>query len=296
MGDLASEPMYVRWRRAAALGLVLIAGCGSPPNGRPSLVSTTTIATTTTVAPTTTTRVIAPPTIVTTTSSTLPAGASGQIINRVDTARQIVALTFDAGLSQSMERRLDSRQVASYANERIIDVLNEKQADATLMLGGRWVTRYPAVAAKIAGTPTIEVGTLGNTHGSFAQRCKDLTPIGRDVMVADITDGFEALKTAGITPVPYFRFPGGCSDDSALATIQPARVLVVGGDVVSGDTVGLSAVAITNTVLNRVKPGSIVTFDMTLAGAPNTHLALPGIIDGLRTKGYELVTVTELLA
>ncbi|MCJ7798032.1 MAG: S-layer homology domain-containing protein, partial [Thermoleophilia bacterium] len=46
------------------------------------------------------------------------------------------------------------------------------------------------------------------------------------------------------------------------------------------------------TVLSHAHNGAIVLLHMA---APHTAEALPGIISGLRNKGYELVTVTELL-
>ena len=46
------------------------------------------------------------------------------------------------------------------------------------------------------------------------------------------------------------------------------------------------------TVLQKVRPGSIVL----LHDRPNTVAALAGMVEGLRAKGYQLVTVDQLLA
>ena len=42
--------------------------------------------------------------------------------------------------------------------------------------------------------------------------------------------------------------------------------------------------------------GAIVVLHITQANAPRTADALPAIITGLRARGYQLVTVSELLA
>jgi peptidoglycan/xylan/chitin deacetylase (PgdA/CDA1 family) len=44
-----------------------------------------------------------------------------------------------------------------------------------------------------------------------------------------------------------------------------------------------------------VRPGSIILLHPWYRGREPSRAALPAIIDGLRTEGYELVTVSELL-
>ena len=51
----------------------------------------------------------------------------------------------------------------------------------------------------------------------------------------------------------------------------------------------------TQNVLSSVRPGSIVLFHANGRGW-HTEAALPGIVGALRAKGYEFVTVSELLA
>jgi peptidoglycan/xylan/chitin deacetylase (PgdA/CDA1 family) len=49
-------------------------------------------------------------------------------------------------------------------------------------------------------------------------------------------------------------------------------------------------------VLDEARPGSIILLHPWYPSRATTRQALPGIIRGLRAKGYELVTVPELLA
>ena len=63
-------------------------------------------------------------------------------------------------------------------------------------------------------------------------------------------------------------------------------------DVDSLDWKGISASEITNRVLDKVKPGSIVLFHNA---AENTPEALPGIIESLIADGYTLVKVSDIL-
>jgi hypothetical protein len=66
-------------------------------------------------------------------------------------------------------------------------------------------------------------------------------------------------------------------------------------DIASGDPdPGLSAKRIVRSVVADAKGGSIVVFHMNKNG-PHTAEALSEVVKGLREKGFELVTVGEIL-
>nr|BFE70147.1 hypothetical protein GCM10020092_034480 [Actinoplanes digitatis] len=70
---------------------------------------------------------------------------------------------------------------------------------------------------------------------------------------------------------------------------------VIDGDVVSGDPFARSAAPVVRAVLSQVRPGSIVIMHLTEANARYTDEALPKILAGLRERGLEPVTLSELL-
>ena len=63
----------------------------------------------------------------------------------------------------------------------------------------------------------------------------------------------------------------------------------------SGDTRGLSADGICGAVVDRVRPGDIVLLHDGGQLRPATLEAAPRILDGLTRRGYEFVTISELL-
>lgn len=79
---------------------------------------------------------------------------------------------------------------------------------------------------------------------------------------------------------------------SAAAQTQTARALECRSSGDSLDWKGISAGDISQRVLSRVNPGSIVLFHNA---AENTPAALPSIIEGLISEGYDLLPVSELL-
>jgi peptidoglycan/xylan/chitin deacetylase (PgdA/CDA1 family) len=66
-------------------------------------------------------------------------------------------------------------------------------------------------------------------------------------------------------------------------------------DDVADDPWNNNTAAITANVLRQAHDGAIVVLHITKANAPRTAEALPAIIEGLRTKGYHLVTLSMLL-
>jgi peptidoglycan/xylan/chitin deacetylase (PgdA/CDA1 family) len=219
----------------------------------------------------------------------------GVVVSRVETARNVVALTFDSNMTDDMLAKLDAHKVDTYANTEVIDILEREKVPATFFLAAKWVERYPDLTKRLVASPLWEVGSHSYQHKGFTPSCYTLATLASAEMANDVTKSFATLAPFGGNQVPYFRFPGLCVDDAAMAAIAPTKVSVIHGDVASGDAFGTNARAIVDQVLTRVKPGSIVVLHITKANAPKTQEALPDIISGLRAKGYELVKVSDLL-
>ena len=95
----------------------------------------------------------------------------------------------------------------------------------------------------------------------------------------------------GITP-RLFRCPYGEYDDHVIQTVRELGMEPIQWSVDSLDWKGLSAGEITQRVLDKIQPGSIVLFHNA---AEHTPEALPGILDALQARGYRIVPVSELL-
>ena len=219
----------------------------------------------------------------------------GQVISRVETTTKQIAITFDSNMTDDMLAKLDKGTVDSYANTEVVDILEREKVPATFFLAAKWVQRYPELTKRLVSSPLWEVGSHSYQHKGFTPKCYTLAVLPVSQMAEDVTKSFDTLKPFGGNQVPYFRFPGLCVDDAAMAAIAPTNVTVIHGDVASGDAFGTNAQAIADQVLRLAKSGSIVVMHITKANAPKTQEALPGIIKGLRNKGYELVKVSQLL-
>lgn len=210
--------------------------------------------------------------------------------------RHRIALTFDSNMTTAMLHRLDTGQVASYANDQVIDELEAGHTPATFFLSGLWVQRYPELTRRIAADPHFELASHSYAHQGFTAHCYGLGSIAAADMAADVERSFSVLAPYGGHQTRYFRFPGGCYDQAALAAIAPAHAVVVQYDIVGGDAFSHDTATIVDSVLNHAHDGAIVVMHITKANAPNTAEALPQIISGLQERGYRLVTLSQLLA
>ncbi|MET8551655.1 polysaccharide deacetylase family protein [Micromonospora zamorensis] len=207
-----------------------------------------------------------------------------------------VALTFDADMTDGMLASLRAGRVKSYANLRILDLLERDEVAATFFLTGKWVQRYPDVTRRIAGNPRFELANHTYGHAAFTGDCYDLPsqPVGE--LAGDVAKTFEVIEPYGGRQTRYFRFPGLCHDAATLDALAPLGVTVVDGDVVSGDPFATAWKPLVRAVLDHVRPGSVVIMHVTEANAAMTDEALPHILAGLRERGLVPAPLSEVLA
>ena len=93
-----------------------------------------------------------------------------------------------------------------------------------------------------------------------------------------------------------FRFPYGACNGTSLDAVNKLGLTAIQWDFATGDPAPTtSARAIAQTMLHRARPGSIIVSHANGRGwhtAEGLALAIPQ----LRAKGFEFVTVSELLA
>ncbi|GAB3152500.1 polysaccharide deacetylase family protein [Micromonospora sonneratiae] len=206
-----------------------------------------------------------------------------------------VALTFDADMTDGMLHSLRTGRVKSYANLRIIEMLEEGRIPATFFLTGKWVERYPDITRRLAGNPRFELANHTYGHLAFTSDCYDLPRVPSRLMTEDVAKTFDVIEAYGGRQTRYFRFPGLCHDGAALAALAPLGLTVVDGDVVSGDPFATAWRPIVDAVLSKVRPGSIIIMHVTEANAAMTDEALPHILAGLAARGLTPAPLSEVL-
>ena len=147
---------------------------------------------------------------------------------------------------------------------------------------------HPTQTQALASNPLFELGNHSWAHPDFAH----LSP---DEMQAEILRTQDLMyKLTGQQP-RLFRFPYDSYTEEAIAVVGQLGLLAVQEDVVTGDAdLRLSPAELQNAVATGAWNGSIVIMHMNRRGW-HTAEALPDIIGHLRTSGYTLVTVSQLL-
>jgi len=181
-----------------------------------------------------------------------------------------VALTIDDGWS---------------ARDAVLNVLQQKDVHPTLFLAGR-----PILGDKPFVARALNAGCeiANHTWDHY-----ELTNKSADYIQKDLRD-FEELVQAqvpGATTVPYMRPSGGSVNQGVIDASAAAgyRVILWSGSAGDGSAATTPSDMVKN-VLASARPGAIILMHFTDRGV----IALPGIIDGMRAKGLEPVSLSKL--
>ena len=176
---------------------------------------------------------------------------------------------------------------AAWGNEdtqQLIDILEKYKVKATFFVVGEWVDKYPE-SVKALADAGHEVMNHSNTHAHYPQ-------LSADQVVADLNacnDKIEAVT--GVRPT-LVRLPYGDYDDNSINAVRSIGMEPIQWDVDSLDWKDLSAADITQRVVSKVQPGSIVLFHNAALHTPE---ALPGILETLIQDGYTFVPISQII-
>ncbi len=191
-----------------------------------------------------------------------------------------VAMTFDDGPDAAV-------------TPEVLDVLKSAGAKASFFTIGRHLDAHPQLAQRICD----EGHELGNHSYDHSRTLNFARP---PAMKAEILRGAGAIqKFTGSDRLPLYRPPVGLKNPPLARVAQALGLKVIVWSLHSHDSRIQDPQAIAQRVLSRVKPGDIILMhdghDLQGKDRPATAEALRRILQGLREKGLESVTVSELL-
>ncbi|MDX2936637.1 polysaccharide deacetylase family protein [Streptomyces ipomoeae] len=275
-------------RRITALAGLCALGAALAACGAPRTAPRTVVATSPSPSPAVTGS--RPPTLAPGPAGLAPVFSNGPRFG----AHKTVALTFDADMTAEQGSRAAAGE--RFDNPQLISTLRRLRVPATVFMTGRWAEEYPIQTRSIGRDPLFEIANHSYSHHAFTADCYGLPTMPPERVRADLERAYTAFRRAGVrNPMPYFRFPGGCHDRRALRELSGSGVTAVQWDVVSGDAFATDADAVARTVLQRVRPGSVVVMHCTRSAAPVTERAVRIIVPELRKRGFRLVKVSELV-
>lgn len=193
---------------------------------------------------------------------------SEQELEPVDlTGKQLVALTFDDGPDAE-------------ATSRILNTLKEKSVKATFFMVGIMIQRAPEIAKQVA-----EAGHEVETH---SMRHANLSQMSGDAVVADLAEARQVLKDATGVDVELLRPPYGEVNDTVKGA---AGMAMISWSVDPADWQNRDSGLIRDRVVEDSFDGAVILLHDVYT---STAEALGGLIDGLRQREFEFVTVKEM--
>lgn len=206
--------------------------------------------------------------------ATLPPALKDQVVSQAHTGHHEIALTFDDG-------------PYPYYTSQILATLQRYQVHATFFCIGKNVQNYPLlVQQEYAG---------GHAIGNHTWDHADLTKLSRFGIQREIASASAAIQhTIGVSPT-LLRPPYGAITFSVRAQIVQLHLIPVMWSVDTEDWQRPGTNAIIRAVLTRAGDGGIILMHDGGGNRLQTVAALPYIIEGLRQRGYEFVTVPQML-
>jgi peptidoglycan/xylan/chitin deacetylase (PgdA/CDA1 family) len=200
----------------------------------------------------------------------------GTIVPRVETDRKVVALTFDDGPVAEQEAEM----VAALGGTTL------GGTRATFFLIGAQIEESPAVALRLIARG-FEIGNHSFHHDRMV--FKSQRRIAEEI---ESTDALIRAAGWGTRPI-FFRAPFGKKLIGLPWYLARHGRTHVTWDVEFHNERGLQQEIAR--VVASVRPGSIILMHPWYANG-KTRAAIPQIIAALRGRGYDFVTVSELLA
>lgn len=184
---------------------------------------------------------------------------------------KVVAMSFDA----------------AWGNEdtgQLIEIMNKYNVKTTFFVVGGWVDKFPESVKQLSDAGH-EIMNHSDTH-------PHMTKLSTEKMKEEVQNCDEKIeKITGVKP-NLFRAPYGDYNNAVVGAMRDTGHFTIQWDVDSLDWKNLTASEISDRVLKKVKPGSIILFHNA---AKHTPEALPSIIESLQKDGYKIIPVSQLI-
>jgi Predicted xylanase/chitin deacetylase len=192
------------------------------------------------------------------------------------TEKMQIALTFDDGPDNKY-------------TPKILDILSQNNIKATFFVVGKNVKLYPNNLKRISSE--------GHAIGSHTYSHSDLNKLTTDQVRAEMTENENAIDSVLGYHLNIMRPPYGLNSVPTIKTIADMGYKVIDWSVDTVDWNGTTPAKIMEYITKQTKPGGIILHHCAPGklGLDNTISVLPTEIATLKAKGYQFVTVPELL-
>jgi len=200
---------------------------------------------------------------------------SGLVISHGPTSEPEISLSFDDGPDPTY-------------TPRILNILKQYGVKATFFEQGRMIRLYPQLSRRVI--------TEGHVLGNHTETHPYIERLSRSGVRSEIDGCDEALLSYVGVRTYLFRPPRGAWNPTIFhdAKMRQDHIVLWSVALEHADTPLPDEMAAR--VLRLVRPGAIVLMhDGARTSRESTVEALPMLLDGLKARGYRIVTIPELL-
>jgi polysaccharide deacetylase family sporulation protein PdaB len=194
-------------------------------------------------------------------------------VRQVPAAGEKIALTFDLSWGEVMP-------------PKVLGVLRDAGIECTFFLSGPWASSHPDLVTEIVRD--------GHEIASHGYRHVNMSTLTEEGIRDNISRAGEAISSVSGQQPRLLRPPNGDYSDLVIQTAEAMGYRVITWGLDSHDWMNPGVSYIIDRVLTRAKGGDIVLLHASDT-CKQTDQALTGIIEGLTAKGFQLVTVGELI-
>lgn len=176
----------------------------------------------------------------------------------------------------------------SWGEEKVYDILKQLKSDdveATFFVSGEWAERHPDILEKIKDGGH-ELGMLGYRYKSYLEQ--EIDKVKKDILYAK-----EIFKKLGYEKITLMRAPSGHINKEIIKLAEGLGLKVVHWGVDADDWENPGTQKIVDTILSETSNGDIILLHAS-DSVKQTAKALDQILPGLRDKGFQFVSVSEL--
>lgn len=193
-------------------------------------------------------------------------------ITRVRTARPLVAMTFDDGPHPSLTPQL-------------LDILAARQIRVTFYVIGSRVVRQPDLTRRIAAA--------GHEIGNHTWSHPSLSGLGDATILSELDRTTQAVFDAVGRPPVTMRPPyGNLSERQRLMVHRERNLPTVLWSVDPEDWRRPGSSVVTSRIVNAAHPGGVILVHDIHSSTVN---AMPATLDALLARGFQFVTMSELI-
>lgn len=192
-------------------------------------------------------------------------------IYKVETQEKKVALTMNCAWNDS-------------DIDQILKTLEENQCKITFFMVGDWIEKYPEAVKKV-DLAECEIASHSNTH-------PHVNNLSYEENIKEIEESNKKIEALTGKTTKLYRPPYGEYNNTVIKAATDKGYYPIQWSLDTLDYTGLTETQMWDRLKNKLGAGDIILMHN---GTKHTAESLDGLIKKIKEKGYNIVTVSELI-